>query len=100
MSAETENQAGRLELDENLDLTAVAPLHQSLLSARGGALVVDASQVDRVGAQCIQLLLSAKKSWGDDDVPFHLEAPSETFLSALALLGVEPESLHVKEATQ
>lgn len=100
MSAETENQAGRLELAENLDLTAVTPLHQSLLAARGEALVVDASAVDRVGAQCIQLLLSARRSWDDDDVPFRVDAPSETFLSALTLLGVEPESLHVKEATQ
>ena len=99
MSAETENQAGRLELAENLDLTAVAPLHQSLISARGDALIVDASQVDRVGAQCIQLLLSAKRSWDEDDVPFHIETPSETFVSALTLLGLEPESLHVKEAT-
>ncbi|WP_419909605.1 STAS domain-containing protein [Hoeflea sp.] len=100
MSNESQNGAGHLQLAENLDLTAVTPLHQSLLTARGDALVIDASEVERLGGQSVQLLLSASKSWTDDGVPFEIVNASENFLSALELLGVGPGSLHVKEQTQ
>ena len=100
MSDESQTAAGQLKLGENLDLTAVTPLHKDLLSARGGALVIDASEVERIGGQRVQLLLSASKSWADDGVPFEIVNASDNFLSALALLGVGPDSLHVKEQTQ
>ena len=96
MSA-TEPETRQLQLAENLDLTAAGPLHETLLSMRGEDLVVDAASVERLGGQCVWLLLSARQNWAEDDVAFAIENPSQNFLSALAILGVEPGSLNVKE---
>ncbi len=96
MSA-TDTETRQLQLAENLDLTAAVPLHETLLTMRGEDLVIDASPVERLGGQCVQLLLSARQSWAEDDASFAIEKPSQNFLSALAILGVEPGSLNVKE---
>ncbi|MEX3006999.1 STAS domain-containing protein [Hoeflea sp. TYP-13] len=100
MSVASQTEIGQMQLPENLDLTAVTPLHKDLVSMRGSELVVDASAVERLGGQCVQLLLSASKSWAEDGVSFQIENASDSFLSAIALLGVEPDSLHVKEQPQ
>jgi chemotaxis protein CheX len=100
MNATSQTEPRHLQLAENLDLTAVSPLHENLLSMRGSDIVIDASAVERVGGQCVQLLLSAHKSWVEDKASFEIENASENFTSALALLGIEPGSLHVKEALQ
>jgi anti-anti-sigma regulatory factor len=36
---------------------------------------IDASDVNRVGAQCIQVLLAAAKSWRAEDQHFKVEKP-------------------------
>lgn len=92
-----EPETRQLQLAENLDLTAAVPLHETLLSMRGEDLLVDAASVERLGGQCVQLLLSARQSWAEDDASFAIENPSQNFLSALTILGVEPGSLNVKE---
>ena len=100
MSGTDEPEMRQIELAENLDLSAATPLHESILAMRGNDMVIDASAVERVGGQCLQVLLSAQKSWEEDKASFSIENASEQFLSGLTLLGVEPESLHVKEVLQ
>lgn len=100
MNASKPPEPRQLQLVENLDLTAVAPLHENLMSMRGDDLVIDASSVERMGAQCVQLLLSAHQSWVEDKASFEIENASENFLAAIALLGVEPGDLDVKETLQ
>jgi chemotaxis protein CheX len=78
-----------MQLPKVLDLTAAAPLAQSLLSRRGAVLSVDASRVDRVGAQCLQVLLAAAATWKTDGVRFTLVKPSAEFLEGGRLLGIE-----------
>jgi len=78
----------RLQLPQVLDLTAAAPLAQSLLSRRGAALTVDASRVQRVGAQCLQVLLAAAATWKADGVALRLTKPSAEFLEGSRLLGI------------
>jgi chemotaxis protein CheX len=77
-----------LQLAEVLDLTVAAPLAQSLISRRGADLTVDASHVRRVGAQCLQVLLSAEATWKADGMRLSLDNPTEDFLKGTALLGV------------
>jgi len=77
-----------LQLPEVLDLTAAAPLAQSLLTRRGADLTVDASQVSRIGAQCLQVLLSAEATWKADGMRLSLDNPTEAFLKGTALLGI------------
>lgn len=79
----------RLQLPEVLDLTAAAPLAQSLLSRRGSDLTIDASAVRRVGAQCFQVLVAAEATWKADGVRLSLEKPTEEFLKGAELLGIQ-----------
>jgi chemotaxis protein CheX len=79
----------RLQLPDVLDLTAAAPLAQSLLSHRGGELSVDASGVRRIGAQCLQVLLAAAATWKADGVKLYLREPTEEFLEGARLLGIQ-----------
>ena len=57
-----------LRLPISLDLPAARPLANSLLERRGQPILIDASAVSQVGAQCAQVLLSAKRTWDADGV--------------------------------
>lgn len=89
-----------VELSKTLSLVAAPALLESLLQKKGQAVQVDADQVHRLGAQCLQILLSAKKNWEADDCSFVLENPSSEFSEAIALMGVSVEDLtyHVQDS--
>ncbi|MCR5877629.1 STAS domain-containing protein [Phenylobacterium sp. J367] len=76
-----------LELAPVLDLKAATPLAQALLALRGRDVTVNAAAVERLGAQCLQVLLSARNTWTEDGAQFAVTEPSETFVETLALLG-------------
>ena len=76
-----------LALPPVLDLTAAGPLASELLARRGGPIMIDGSGVERLGAQCLQVLLSARASWAADGHHFSVEAPSDVFAATLAALG-------------
>jgi len=76
-----------LVLADSLDLTAAAPLAAELLAARGGPATLDASGVQRLGAQCLQVLLAARALWTIDGQPWRVIDPSQEFADATALLG-------------
>lgn len=77
-----------LRLPPVLDLRAAAPLVAEFSSLRGRPLTIDASAVEKVGAQCVQVLVSAQQTWARDGVTLALSKPSDAFSGALALLGV------------
>ncbi len=77
-----------LELPAVLDLKAAAPLASAFLEKRGTELVVDASGVEKLGGQCLQVLLSAAFTWKADEMSFGVVDASAGFLDGLALLGV------------
>lgn len=76
-----------LKLRPVLDLTGAGPLRAELLDLRGSPVSVDATDVDRLGALCLQVLLSAKATWEHDGLPFTLAGTSSAFDEALATLG-------------
>ena len=76
-----------LTLDETLDLCAAAPLAAALLALRGRDAALDASEVRRVGGQCLQVLLAARKTWALDGHVLTFSNPSPDFLGGMALLG-------------
>jgi chemotaxis protein CheX len=80
-----------MQLPAVLDLTAAAPLAQSFQSNRGKALSVDASRVNRVGGQCLQVLLAAVSTWKADGARISLVKPSAEFLEGGRLLGIHLE---------
>jgi chemotaxis protein CheX len=77
-----------LELPAVLDLKAATPLTVEFLTARGRPIEVDASHVERLGGQCLQVLLCAANSWKIDESPFAIINPSSDFIEGLARLGV------------
>jgi chemotaxis protein CheX len=70
-----------------LDLNAAEPLRQALVELRGQPLALDGSGVERLGGLCLQVLVSAYKTWTEDGQDFHIEDCSPELRQKLALFG-------------
>ncbi len=70
-----------------LDLRAAAPLAADLLGRRGKPLTIDAAAVERLGGQCLQVLLSARNTWAADGQAFRVQNASTAFTDSLEALG-------------
>jgi len=81
-----------LELPEALDLPAAKPLAESLLKLGGEDLAIDASKVQRLGASCLQVLLSAARTWQAEGASLILAHASPRFIDDLRHLGFTPET--------
>lgn len=82
-----------IELPSVLDLVAAPGLLENFLQKRGHDLILDAGQVQRVGGQCLQVLLAAHAAWAADGHNLLLQNPSEPFIDMLALMGLSPDEL-------
>ena len=81
-----------IELPDNLDMPAAAPLAESCSKRVGEPLAVDASRVQRLGASCVQVLLAAARTWKAEGDALTLQNPTPRFLEDLNLLGLEPDT--------
>jgi chemotaxis protein CheX len=81
------SECSPLQLTAVLDLKAAADLHRDILARRGHDLVLDASDVTRLGGQCLQVLLGAVFAWRADGKSFSFDRPSAAFISALDMFG-------------
>jgi len=81
-----------LRLPEVLDLPAAAPLTETLLKSRGTDIVIDASAVQRLGAQCLQVLLCAASAWRADGGSLAITNRSPCFVESLQLLGIPADT--------
>ena len=88
-----------LVLDETLDLVQAVDLAKTLTTMRGTDLTIDASGVQRVGTQCLQILVSAAASWRADGAKLSIVGSSEDFLEALRLLDLS-STLPIEEPCQ
>lgn len=86
-----------LKLPETLDLIAANGVHEQLVGLKGNSVEIDASDVRKSGAQCIQVLMAAKKTWDADGKTIVVGAMSETFENTLKLLGISGDELPLKE---
>lgn len=82
-----ESESRAVMLSPVLDLNAAAPLREQLLALRGGAVTLDGSAVERLGALCLQVLLAARKTWRDDGAEFRLTGASDALAEQLAAFG-------------
>ena len=78
-----------LRLPNSLDLPAARPLAAALLERRGKPITIDASAVGQIGAQCVQVLLSAKRTWQADGVPLSVVNCAERMIEDLKLIGID-----------
>ncbi|MBX9453565.1 MAG: STAS domain-containing protein [Neoaquamicrobium sediminum] len=76
-------------LPNELDIKAAGPLAAELLAARGKDLALNASQIERVGGQCLQVLLSAAATWAADGAELTIEEPSPAFVDAIQTAGLD-----------
>ena len=81
-------EAGTVKLGPNLDLTMAVDLARMILAARGSDLAIDASEVQHLGAQCGQILVSAKTTWKADQKALRIVSGSEEFIEGARLLGL------------
>ncbi len=97
MKSESQSPHATLELAEALSLKAAAPLASSILAHRGSDLAIDASKVKRLGGQCLQVLLSAARTWSVDEMSLEYVNLSPEFIEALQGFGISPEKLTDQE---
>jgi len=83
-----EHTSAPLRLAKVLDLAAAASLKQDLAEFRGKTAHLDASDVQRLGTQCAQVLLSAQRTWLAEGHAFEIKTASEAFHEGLNRLGV------------
>ncbi len=81
-----------LLLSDRLDHATTAALHADLQARRGTALEVDGRKVTFLGTLAAQLLVSAKKTWAQDGLAFHI-TPSEDMAAQVDGLGLGEELL-------
>ena len=79
----------RVRLAPTLDMAAARPLAHELTAARGADLLIDASEVRHLGAQCLQVLGSAALTWQADRAGFAVVDASEAFMTGARLLGLD-----------
>ena len=89
-----------LQLPETLDLLAAKPLAAALIERRGASIAIDASQVQRLGAQCAQVLLSAASTWKADGHSLAIANRSPGFVDGLQLLGIPSDAFIEGEVQQ
>ena len=87
-------------LPEVLDLKAATPLAEKLMSLRGQSLIIDASRVERLGTQCVQILIAAAATWRDEMAAISIAEPSDSFTTGLQVLGLTPQAILEKEFGQ
>ncbi|AXV14408.1 chemotaxis protein CheX [Neorhizobium sp. SOG26] len=95
--AASKTGSGTLQLSAVLDLNEASVLHGKLTSMRGSDIVIDASAVERVGAQCAQVLVAGKRAWDEDQKSFLVEKASDAFEKTMQLIGIDTNNLVAKE---
>lgn len=91
--APSEPSSATLMLPDCLNSSAAVAVKEMLLARRGNALVVDASQVRRVGAQSLQILIAAARTWQSDGQNYCVANSSSELLDTIALIGLSREDL-------
>jgi chemotaxis protein CheX len=90
--------AKTLSLESVLDLNAASSLHSKLMAARGSDLAIDGSAVERVGALCIQVLMSAAKTWEEEKLSLTFSQMSDALTKTMQLSGVNYDHMLAKES--
>lgn len=79
-----------IRLPAILDLGAAAPLWTLLCEAQGKSVRIDASDVERVGGLCLQVLIAAEAQWRTDGCAFAIENLSPAYADGVRLMvGVD-----------
>ena len=87
MTMQPVGNAQVMRLPPVLDLKAADALLREFRAARGRPVTVDASDVQRLGGLCLQVLLCARNAWEADGKTLRVADPSEAFRENVKLFG-------------
>lgn len=73
-----------------LDIQSAEALRVQVLGARGRPLTIDGSAVERLGGLCLQVLLSARRTWSADGHDLVVSPASEAFTDQWNAFGAPP----------
>ena len=86
----TKGETARIALPGVLDFSTAESLKAVLQEAldAGKPLTLDAGEVARLSAPCMQVLITAERAMKSAEVPFTLANPSDAFVDTFNDLGV------------
>lgn len=91
--SDNQTQSDTFVLDQRLDLTAASALCAELKERRGKDLTINAEEVEHLGSQCLQALISAAATWRADSAVLAYSGHSTAFIDALQIFGTPIEAL-------
>ena len=74
-------------LEPKLDMSAAEALLDSLSSVEGQDITIDASHVTHLGVLAMQVILSAQKTFLENNCQITVDSPSEAFTQQAGFLG-------------
>lgn len=83
----------KVPLPPKLGTAACADLTASLMAAQDQDLCLDASEVEMIGAACVETLMSAAVLWAKAGRSVTLEQPSINLIDDLRRFGLTPTTL-------
>lgn len=83
-------------LPKTLDVAAVRAVRENLLGRRGTATIVDASELERIGALGVELLIAAQRQWRNDETVLQIVGMSDTVKDTFTDLGLDATTLDVR----
>jgi chemotaxis protein CheX len=86
-----------LTLPRVLDLSAASRVKAAILERRGEPVVLDASEVERLGGLCVQVLLAARAEWRMKGHELRIERASDAFVEAAQLMAAHERLVAVPE---
>ena len=92
--------SGSLKLSPVLALTEASALHGTLMSMRGRHVTIAASEVERVGVQCVQVLIAGARAWKADKKSYVVDKSSDAFAKTMQLIGIDTDLLVAKEISK
>ena len=85
-------------LEPKLDMSAAEALLDSFGSAEGQDVTIDASQVTHLGVLAMQVILSAQKTFIENNCQIAVDNPSDAFIQQAGYLGFNAD-LSVSEGS-
>ena len=80
-------ETASIKLPPSLGIAAADRLARDVAAHRGSALVLDGSEVEHLGGQCLQVLMAAQAAWAADGQAMTIADASPGLRTDLALLG-------------
>jgi chemotaxis protein CheX len=80
-------------LAPKLDLAAASALMTTLRAQDGPEIVIDMSEVKHLGALCLQVLLSAGKTFNAQNKTMTITNISDRVIDQMRVMGMTPETI-------